>query len=200
MMVGSSSLGTGGAEPFPGRPILGLFCQCPLGMSMALFIGLSHYHFCYFCPNFKRRCWGGRCHTSPTLIIHWSIARLATSPCPPLVALSATSVGDLAVAESLASKEPTSVAWKAPILVTPYADGASQGTADVDVDGASPQLCDDAGGLLQDLVKHCAGIDVPRSATLGDAAPTPRCLGTTGPGLSRLNLPSSVGFLPSPID
>jgi hypothetical protein len=35
----------------------------------------------------------------------------------------------------------------------PGADGVSQGVASVEVDGAGPQLGDDIGGLLQDLVR-----------------------------------------------
>jgi hypothetical protein len=68
------------------------------------------------------------------------------------------------------------------------------------VDGAGPQLSDDAGGLHWDLVKREADIDAPRSAALGDAAPAPRSLGTTGLGVSGLDLPGSPGFPLPPID
>jgi hypothetical protein len=97
----------------------------------------------------------------------------------PLVVTSAMSVGDLVVVapgpprlvvapmESLMLVEPTSEAREEPSLVMPGADGPLQGAAGVEVDGAGLQLGDDTGGLLQDLVRHGAGIDVPGSAALG---------------------------------
>jgi hypothetical protein len=130
-------------------------------MSMALFIGLCHSRFSCFYPDFKRRCWGGRSHTSLAPIVHQCVARPVTSLCSPLVASSDVSVCDLAMLESPASEDPTPKAWEVPVLVMPGADGASQGTACVEVDGASPHLSDDIGGLLRDLVKRGAGIDVP---------------------------------------
>jgi hypothetical protein len=33
-------------------------------MRKALFVGLCHSHFSYFCPDFERWCWGGRSCTS----------------------------------------------------------------------------------------------------------------------------------------
>jgi hypothetical protein len=91
-------------------------------------------------------------------------------------------MGDLAMVESLSSEEPKSEAWEAPVLVTPGADGSSQGT----------------GGLLRDLVKRGTDIDVPGSAALSDAAPAPRVLRHHGSGgvwtapvrLSRLSTPA----------
>jgi hypothetical protein len=67
-----------------------------------------------------------------------SAACVATSPCPPLVASSSTSMGDLAVVQSPASEEPTSEAWEAPVLVTPGANSTSQGAACIELGGASP--------------------------------------------------------------
>jgi hypothetical protein len=58
----------------------------------------------------------------------------------------AVSMGNLAVVESLTSEVPTSEAWESPVLVTPGADGALQGTAYIKVDGAGPHLSDDVGG------------------------------------------------------
>jgi hypothetical protein len=46
------------------------------------------------------------------------------------------------------SKEPTSEAWEVPVLVMLGVDVVSQGAACIEVDGAGPQLSDDAGGLL----------------------------------------------------
>jgi hypothetical protein len=68
------------------------------------------------------------------------------------------------------------------------------------VDGVSPQLSDDAGGLPQDLVRHGVGTDVARSAAPGDAAPTPGSSGTVGPRVSGPHLSGSPGFTPPPID
>jgi hypothetical protein len=100
------------------------------------------------------------------------------------VASLVVSMGDLAMVESLSSEEPKSEAWEAPVLVTPGADGSSQGT----------------GGLLRDLVKRGTDIDVPGSAALSDAAPAPGSLGTMGLVVSGLHLSSSLGFPPPPID
>jgi hypothetical protein len=144
MMAGPSLLGTGGEEP--GRPILGLFCRCPLSMRMALFIGLCRSLFYCFCTDFERWCWAGRSRTSSVSIVHWPAACSATSPCSALEAASATSVGDLAMAESLASEEPTSEAREASTLVMLGTNGMSQGAAIVEVGGAGSQLSDDAGG------------------------------------------------------
>jgi hypothetical protein len=62
--------------------------------------------------------------------------------------------------------------WGAPALAesapevreAPGADGASLGTITVEVDGAGPQLDDDARGFLWDWVMHGAGPDAPGSA------------------------------------
>jgi hypothetical protein len=124
------------------------------------------------------------------------VALLATSPHPPLVVASTASVGDLTVAESPVLEEPTSEAWEVPALVTLGADGVSQGIVCVKVDGAGPRLSHDVGSLLWGLVKCCASINVPGNATPGDVAPAPRSLGTTSSGVSRLHLPSPLGFCP----
>jgi hypothetical protein len=87
-----------------------------------------------------------------------------------------------------------------PVLVMLGVDVVSQGAAYIEVDGAGPQLSDDVGGLLQDLVKHGAIIDVPRSATSGDAAAAPGFLGTADLGVSELHLPGPPGFPPLPIN
>jgi hypothetical protein len=123
-------------------------------MHKALFVGLCR--FSYFCPDYKRWCWGGRSRTSSVLIICQSKTRPATSLRPPLVASPTASVGDLAMVESPASEESTSEARGAPISVTPRVDGTSQGTACVEVDGAGPQQSDDVRGLMRDLVKRAA--------------------------------------------
>jgi hypothetical protein len=68
------------------------------------------------------------------------------------------------------------------------------------VDGAVPQLSDDVGGLLQDLVMRDADIGVPGSATPGNAALAPESLGAVGPGVSGLHLLGSSGFPPPPIN
>jgi hypothetical protein len=81
------------------------------------------------------------------------------------VASSATNTDDLAVialgplwlvvapVQSLTLEEPTSEEGEVPVLVMPGADGASQGTTSVEMDGAGPRLGVDAKGLLQDLVR-----------------------------------------------
>jgi hypothetical protein len=46
-------------------------------------------------PKLKKCFLCGRSHTSATLIVHRSVARLVTPPYPSLVVLTAMSVGDL---------------------------------------------------------------------------------------------------------
>jgi hypothetical protein len=87
------------------------------------------------------------------------------SPLPPLVASSAANTDDLAViasgplrlvvalVQSLTLEEPTSEEGEVPVLVMPGADGASQGTTSVEMDGAGPRLGADAKGFLRDLVR-----------------------------------------------
>jgi hypothetical protein len=197
-MVGLSSLGTGGGgtEPSSKKAYLGLLYRCPPGMCMALFIGLYRFCFSCFCPNFERCCWGAKSRTSSVPVICQSVACPATSPCPPLVASSTVSMGDLAMVESPTSEVPTSEAWESPVLVTPGADGALQGAAYVEMDGAGPHLSDDVGGFLWDLVRHGASIDVPGSAAPSDAAPAHGSLCTAGPGVSVLYLPGCPSFPP----
>jgi hypothetical protein len=74
--------------------------------------------------------------------------------------------------ESSTLVECTSKAREEPTLVMPGADEASEGATGVEVDGADPQLGDDAGGSLQDLVRRGISINVPVSVALGDTAPT----------------------------
>jgi hypothetical protein len=69
-------------------------------------------------------------------------------PALALVASSAESMGDLAVVECPTSEEPTSEAWEVSILMMLGADGASQGDAYVEVDGASLQLSDDVRDMV----------------------------------------------------
>jgi hypothetical protein len=76
--------------------------------------------------------------------------------------------------------------------VMPGTNGMSQVAASVEVGGDGPQLSDDTGGWLWDLVKCGPGIVVLRSAASGDAAPAPGSLGNAGPGLSRLHRPRSL--------
>jgi hypothetical protein len=136
MIAGLSSLGTGVQSLHLRRPILGLFCQCRPGMRMVLSL-VCHSRFSFFCPNFKKWCWGGRSLTLSVPVIHRFAVRSMRSPLPPLVASPTASVSDLAMValgsprlavvlvESLTSEEPTSEAREAPILVTPGAHGAS---------------------------------------------------------------------------
>jgi hypothetical protein len=93
-------------------------------------------------------------------------------------------MGDLAMVESPTSEEPKSEAREAPVLVTPGANGSSQGIV----------------GLLRDLVKRGTDIDVPRSGAPSDAAPAAGSLGTIGPVVSGLHLSGSLDFPPPPID
>jgi hypothetical protein len=84
--------------------------------------------------------------------------------------------------------ETTSEAQDELALVIPRADGTSQGAACFEVDGTGPHLDDDIRGLLLDLVRRGTNNDVPRSAALGNAAPTLRCSGTVSLGVSGLLL------------
>jgi hypothetical protein len=93
-----------------------------------------------------------------------------TSLLPPLVVSSATRMNVLEVVESPVSEEPWSEAWEAPGPVTLGAHGTSQGTVSIEVDGVGPQLIDDVGGSLQDLVKCGTDINVPEGAAVGDEA------------------------------
>jgi hypothetical protein len=80
------------------------------------------------------------------------------------------------------------------------ADGTSLGGASVEVDGASPQPSNGTEGLLWDLVMHGANIGVSGNAAPGDVALDPGPLGTMSPGVSRLLLSGSPGFLRPSID
>jgi hypothetical protein len=126
MMVGPSSLGTRVWSLHSGRLDLGLFCQCPLGMCMALFVGLCRSHFCCFSPDIERWCWGGRSHTSSVPVVHRSMTCPVTSPRPPFVASSIASMDEQALGESPTSKESTSEAREGPVLVTLGSDGMLQ--------------------------------------------------------------------------
>jgi hypothetical protein len=65
---------------------------------------------------------------------------------------------------------------------------------------ADPQLGDDVRISLWDLVMSGAGIGVLGSAISGDTAPAPGSSCAAGPGVSRLYLSGSPGFLPPPIN
>jgi hypothetical protein len=80
-----------------------------------------------------------------------------------------------------------------PVQEMPGADGAPLG---VEVDGASPQPSDDTGVSLRGMVMRGADIGVPGSIALDEEAPASGSSGTAGPGVSRLLLPSSLGFTP----
>jgi hypothetical protein len=194
-MAGPSSLGTGGGSPRPSRSTLGLSCQCPPGMCIALVVCLRHSHFSCFCSNFKKWCHGDRSHASSIPIARRSTARPPIPPCLPLMASLIASVGDLA--EVALGSQWTVVA---PVPGVSSAGGASQGASVVEVVGPGPQLGDDTGRLLRDLVMCSASASVPGSATPGDAAPTPRSSCAMGPRVSRLYLSGSLGFTPPPIN
>jgi hypothetical protein len=80
----------------------------------------------------------------------------------------------------------------------PGANGASQGVASIEVDGAAPQLSDDTEGFLRDLERRGINIDAPGGATLGDVAVAPRggerrrpgSVQTALAGLPRLSTPT----------
>jgi hypothetical protein len=138
---------------------------------------------------------GDKSHTSSVPVIRWHVACPMTSTRPPMVASSATSVGELAMVT------PVLPQWAMVlVLVTPSADGMSQGAASIEVDGAGPQLSDDIRGLLWDLVRRGASIDVPGSAAPGDAAPALGSSGIMGSGVTILPLPGFSNFQPAPID
>jgi hypothetical protein len=177
---------------------------------MALFVGLRLSSFSCICSNFKRWCWSDRSNTSSVLVVRWHAVCPVTFPHLSLVALLVASLGNLSVVtsglrwppvapvESPTLVERTSEAREELAPMMPSADGVSKGTASVEVDGASPQLSDEARGLLRDLVKQGADIDVPGSPTLGDAAPAPGSSGIVSPGVSGLPLLGSLGFSPPP--
>jgi hypothetical protein len=63
----------------------------------------------------------------------------------------------------------------------------------VKVDGAGPQLGDDAGGLPRDLGVCGTGLGMPGSTAPGDAIPTSESSGAAGPGAISLLLPGYRG-------
>jgi hypothetical protein len=86
------------------------------------------------------------------------------------------------------------------VLGVSGAGGAFQGAIDVEVVGTTPQLGDDVGSVLWDLVMHGTDVGVPERAAPGDAAPAPRSSGAAGLGISGLYLLGSPSFLPPPIN
>jgi hypothetical protein len=121
-------------------------------------------------------------------IAHRFVVRPMTPLCLPLMASSTTSVGDLAVVTSGLPRPMV-----APVSGLP-------GAAGVEVEGIGPQLGDDAGSLLLDLVMCSAHTGVLRSATPGDVAPAYGSSKAAGPRVSGLYLPGSPSFLPLPIN
>jgi hypothetical protein len=87
-----------------------------------------------------------------------------------------------------------------PVPGVPSVGGTSQGTASIEVVGAGPQLGEDVGSLLQDLVIRGTAVGAPESDAPGDAVPAPESSGGVGLGASGLYLSSSPGFLPPPIN
>jgi hypothetical protein len=80
------------------------------------------------------------------------------------------------------------------------ANGMSLGAVSVEVDGAGPRSCDDAGGLSRNLVVRGVGLGMPGSAAPGDAIPAPESSGAVGPGATGLLLPGSPDSPLPPID
>jgi hypothetical protein len=117
---------------------------------MALSISLCRSRFSCLCSNFKRWCWGDRSCTSSVPIVHQHAPHPATFLRLPLVVSLAASASDLvmvaqglprlavAPVESPTLVEPMSRAREEPAPVIPGADGASQGTASIEVDGVGP--------------------------------------------------------------
>jgi hypothetical protein len=106
----------------------------------------------------------------------------------------------VALRETLTQEEPVLEAREASMQEMPSANGTSLGAASIEVDDAVPQPRDDTEGSLWDLAMCRAGIGVPVSAATGNAAPTYGPSGAAHPGVSRLLLPGSPGFLTLPID
>jgi hypothetical protein len=98
-------------------------------------------------------------------VVHWSMARPAIPPRLPLMASSIASIGDLAEVSSGSQRSVV-----VPVPGVSSAGGATQGAFGVGVVGAGPQLGDDAGSSLWELVMHSAVTGVPGSVVLGDAA------------------------------
>jgi hypothetical protein len=186
--------GFGVWSPRPRKPALGLSCRCPLDMHMVLSVGLrrSYFSCSYSCSDIKRWCRGGKSRTSSTLIIHWPALRPVTSSYLRLVAPLAVSMADVAMVplslqrpvvssrETSVSEESTREALVQEML---GADNASLGTISVEVDGASPGLSDDTRVSLCDLVMCGTGLGMLGSVAPGDAIPTPKFSGATGPGV-----------------
>jgi hypothetical protein len=128
-------------------------------MRVMLSIGLHYSRFSCSCSDVAGECFGDRSHTLVTLIIN----RLAACPMIlsylPLVALSAVSLGDLALASS-SSPRMVAVPWEMPVQEEPTsesrealsADETPPGAVSFEVDGAGPRPSDDAGGSLQGLL------------------------------------------------
>jgi hypothetical protein len=117
---------------------------------MASFISLCCSYFSYFCSNFQLWCWGDMSHTSSAPVVHQPTVCLATFPHPPLLESSTANAGDLVMAapsppwpvvalvESPRLVEPMSEAREESAPMMPGADGALQGAANDEVDGAGP--------------------------------------------------------------
>jgi hypothetical protein len=161
-------------------------------MHVTLVIGLCCFRFSYFCSDFTKWCRGDRSHTSLVPIACRSVARPAILPCLPLMASWTMSMGDLVVV-TLGSPWPV----VAPIPRVLGAGGALLGNIDVEVVGASPQLGDDAGSLLWNLMMR--GASVPRNSTPGDAAPTPGSSGVAGPRVLSCTWRARPAFLSCPL-
>jgi hypothetical protein len=133
---GAILIGHRGAKPSSKKACPWSFLLVSSRMRMVLFIGLCRSRFFCLYTNFKRWCWGGRSCTSSVPVICWPVACTTISPHPPLVALSATSVGDLAMVAP-SSPRPVAVPVESSMSVEPMsealvpmmsgADGASQG-------------------------------------------------------------------------
>jgi hypothetical protein len=79
-------------------------------------------------------------------------------------------------------------------------NSTSLGIVSIKVDGVGPQLNDEAGSPLCDLVGHSTGFGMPGHTTRGTVVPTPGFSGATGLGTVGLLLPGLPGSPPLLVD
>jgi hypothetical protein len=144
-------------------------------MRMVLVICLCRSLFSYSYSDLKKWCHGDISCATSVPVVHRSTACPVIPPCLLLMALLIVNVGDLADV-TLGSQRLV----VAPIPRVPSAGGATQGVAGIGVLGADPQLGDDTGSSLRDLVIRGVGVGVPGSAVPSDLARTPRSTGAMG--------------------
>jgi hypothetical protein len=146
---------------------------------MVLVICLHHSYFSCSCSDLKKWCHGDRCHASSVPVLHRYVAHLVIPTRLPFMASSIVSVDDLV--------EVTSCSQRLMVAPTPgvmSASGATHSATGAGVVGTGPQLGDDIGSPLWDLVMCSTGTGVPESAVPGEATPALGSSGAAGLGVS----------------